>query len=257
MAAHGPRPAKGDASPRACARWICERGPAVALTGAGMSTAAGIPDFRGPQGLYVTRRYDPERVFELSAFLRDPSPFFEFSRDFLEVLDSVQPTVTHRVLAALERVGLLDAVVTQNIDALHQEAGSQHVVEVHGSYWSSRCLSCARSYDSKQLRSLVLAAEVARCDCGGVVKPDVVFFGEPVLALEEAADVIRRAGLLLVLGSSLSVFPAAWLPEHCAGTVLAVNLGEVGLRPGPDRFVVEAELDAYFGEVAALLELEI
>jgi NAD-dependent deacetylase len=239
-----------------CAAWIRERGPVVALTGAGVSTAAGIPDFRGPQGLYVTRRYDPDKVFDLAAFLDDPLPFFDFSRDFLSVLDTVVPTVTHRALAALERCGLLAAVVTQNIDALHQRAGSGRVLEVHGSYWTSTCLGCGRSVPLDRMRELILTTDVPRCACGGVVKPDVVFFGEPVRALDEASAAIRRAGLLLVLGSSLTVYPAAWLPEACPGAVVAVNQGPVGLSPGRDRYVVDADLDEFFTAVAEELALE-
>lgn len=238
-----------------CAAWIRDRGPVVALTGAGVSTAAGIPDFRGPQGLYVTRRYDPERVFELRAFLDDPVPFFDFSRDFLQVLDEVEPTATHRFLAELERQGRLTAVVTQNIDALHQRAGSQRVLEVHGSYWTSTCLGCGATFSAERLRHEILSSQVARCACGGVVKPDVVFFGEPVRALDAAASVIRDAGLLLVLGSSLTVYPAAWLPDECRGTVVAVNQGEVGLRRGPARFVVDADLDEFFTSVGRELGL--
>jgi len=240
-----------------CAAWIRDRGPVVALTGAGVSTAAGIPDFRGPQGLYVTRRYDPEQVFELGAFLDDPVPFFDFSRDFLTVLDDVVPTVTHRVLAELERRGLLTAVVTQNIDALHQRAGSRRVIEVHGSYWTSTCLGCGRQVGVDRLRRVIREVDVPRCDCGGVIKPDVVFFGEPVRALDEAAEAIRRAGMLLVLGSSLTVFPAAWLPDECGGAVVVVNQGAVALRPGRDRYLVEADLDEFFTVVARELSLDL
>ncbi len=240
-----------------CATWIRDRGPVVALTGAGVSTAAGIPDFRGPQGLYVTRRYDPERVFELGAFLDDPVPFFDFSRDFLTVLDGVVPTVTHRVLAELERRGQLTAVVTQNIDALHQRAGSRRVIEVHGSYWTSTCLGCGTVVAVDRMREMILAHETPRCACGGVVKPDVVFFGEPVRALDEAASIIRRAGMLLVLGSSLTVFPAAWLPDECRGTVVAVNKGAVALRPGRNRYLVDADLDEFFTEVARELSVDL
>lgn len=240
-----------------CAAWIRDRGPVVALTGAGVSTAAGIPDFRGPQGLYVTRRYDPERVFELGAFLDDPLPFFDFSRDFLGVLDDVVPTVTHRVLAELERREMLVSVVTQNIDALHQRAGSRRVIEVHGSYWTSTCLGCGKVVVVERLREMILADDVPRCDCGGVVKPDVVFFGEPVRSLDEATETIRRAGMLLVLGSSLTVFPAAWLPDQCNGVVIAVNKGAVALRPSRNRYVVDADLDEFFTEVARELCLDL
>lgn len=244
-----------DIDPATCAAWIRDRGPVVALTGAGVSTAAGIPDFRGPRGLYVTRRYDPDRVFELHAFLDDPLPFFDFSRDFLHILEEVEPTATHRFLAELERQGRLTAVVTQNIDALHQQAGSRRVIEVHGSYWTSTCLGCGAGFSADELRQKILTEEVARCECGGVVKPDIVFFGEPVRALDEASAAIRDAGLLMVLGSTLTVYPAAWLPEECGGMVVAVNQGDVALRSGPDRYVVDADLDEFFTAVARELDL--
>ena len=238
-----------------CAEMIRRAERVVALTGAGISTAAGIPDFRGPQGLYVTRRYDPERVFEIGAFARDPAPFFEFTRDFLGVIDAIEPTLTHRFLAELEGEGRLTAVITQNIDALHQKAGSRHVISVHGDYWTSHCLACRREFDLGSMERMVREAEVPRCGCGGVIKPDVVFFGEPVHALEEASIVVSRSDLLLVLGSSLSVYPAAFLPEAAGGDVVVVNSGEVGLAPGPDRYFVDADLDAFFGEVRSILAL--
>ena len=236
-----------------CAEMIRRAERVVALTGAGISTAAGLPDFRGPQGLYVTRRYDPDRVFEIGAFARDPAPFFEFTRDFLGVIDTVEPTLTHYFLAKLEGEGRLTAVITQNIDALHQRAGSRNVISVHGDYWTSHCLACRREYDLETMGRMVREVEVPHCACGGVIKPDVVFFGEPVHGLDEAASVVSTSDLLLVLGSSLSVYPAAFLPEAAGGDVVVVTAGEVGLRPGPDRYFVDADLDAFFGEVRAIL----
>ncbi len=237
----------------ACAEMIRRAERVVALTGAGISTAAGIPDFRGPHGLYVTRRYDPDRVFEIGAFARDPAPFFEFTRDFLGVIDSIEPTLTHHFLAKLEGEGRLTAVITQNIDALHQKAGSRNVISVHGDYWTSHCLACRREYDLDSMKRMVHEVAVPRCACGGVIKPDVVFFGEPVHALEEASPMVAGSDLLLVLGSSLSVYPAAFLPEMAGGDVVVVNSGDVSLAPGPDRYFVDAELDAFFGEVRSIL----
>jgi len=234
----------------ACADLIRRSQRVVALTGAGVSTAAGIPDFRGPQGLYVTRRYDPDAVFDISAFRRDPAPFYEFTRDFLGVIDTIEPTATHRFLAKLEADGTVIAVVTQNIDSLHQRAGSQRVISVHGDYWTSHCLDCGREYDITQMEAMVRETEVPRCTCDGVIKPDVVFYGEAVRDLEVAASVVADSDLLLVLGSSLAVYPAAFLPEQAGGEVVVVNRGEVGLTPGPGRYFVDADLDEYFGEVA-------
>jgi len=235
---------------RACADLIRRSERVVALTGAGISTAAGIPDFRGPQGLYVTRQYDPETVFDISSFRRNPEPFYEFTRDFLGVIDSLEPTVTHRFLAQLEADGRLTAVVTQNIDSLHQRAGSQRVISVHGDYWTSHCLDCGQEYDLEQMETMVREIEVPRCNCDGVIKPDVVFYGEAVRDLEVAASVVGASDLLLVLGSSLVVYPAAFLPEQAGGDVVVVNRGDVGLAPGASRYFVDADLDQYFGEVA-------
>jgi len=234
---------------RACADLIRRSERVVALTGAGISTAAGIPDFRGPKGLYVTRQYDPDTVFDISAFRRNPKPFFEFTRDFLGVIDTLEPTVTHRFLAQLEEEGRLTAVVTQNIDSLHQRAGSQKVISVHGDYWTSHCLDCGREYDLEQMATMVRETAVPRCSCDGVIKPDVVFYGEAVRDLETAASVVGASDLLLVLGSTLLVYPAAFLPEQAGGDVVVVNRGEVGLAPGASRYFVDADLEGYFREV--------
>lgn len=236
-------------SPSACADLIRQAGRVVALTGAGISTAAGMPDFRGPKGLYVTRQYDPETVFDISAFRRNPEPFYEFTRDFLSVMDSLEPTAAHRFLAQLEAEGQLTAVVTQNIDSLHQKAGSQKVISVHGDYWTSHCLDCGLEYNLDTMREMVRETAVPRCSCDGVIKPDVVFYGEAVRDLEVAASVVGASDLLLVLGSTLLVYPAAFLPEQAGGDVIVVNRGEVGFPPGPGRYFVDADLDEYFGEV--------
>ena len=232
-----------------CADLIRRSERIVTLTGAGVSTAAGIPDFRGPEGLYVTRRYDPDTIFEISAFHRDPGPFYEFTRDFLGVIHTIEPTTTHRFLAELETAGKMSAVVTQNIDSLHQKAGSRKVISVHGDYWTSHCLDCAREFDLAYMEEAVREVEVPRCLCGGVIKPDIVFYGEAVRDLERAAVEVASSDLLLVLGSTLLVYPAAFLPEHAGGDVVVVNRGEVGLSPGPRRYFVDADLDEYFSEV--------
>ena len=241
----------------ACARAVLESDCTVALTGAGISTAAGIPDFRGPQGLYVTRRYDPDQVFDIAAFRRNPAPFFEFTRDFLGVLDGLVPTVTHRFLARLEATGRLETVITQNVDPLHQRAGSRAMISIHGDYWTSHCLDCGNQYSLDELQTLMLSTEVPRCRCGGVIKPDVVFFGEPVRQIEAAAAAVARSQLLLVLGSSLTVYPAAMLPHYAAGTVVVVNRGPVAIRSHDTLYRVDDDLDTFFGEVADHLALDL
>jgi len=236
--------------PKACADLIRRSKRVVALTGAGISTAAGIPDFRGPQGLYVTRRYDPEATFDIVAFRRDPAPFYEFTRDFLGVIHNIEPTFSHQFLADLEIQGKLTAVVTQNIDSLHQKAGSENVISVHGDYWTSHCLACRKNFELAQMEEMVREVPVPQCPCGGVIKPDVVFFGEAVHDLDRAATAVAVSDLLLVLGSSLAVYPAAFLPEQAGGDVVVVNQGEVGLPPAASRYFVDSDLDEYFTEVA-------
>jgi NAD-dependent deacetylase len=239
---------------KGCAAMLRASSRVVALTGAGISTSAGVPDFRGPEGLYITGKYDPEATFEISGFLRDPAPFFAFTRDVLGLVGDLRPTFTHRFLADLEARGTLRTVVTQNIDPLHQKAGSKNVIPVHGGYWTSHCVACGGLFSLGQLTALLDRDEVPKCSCGGVVKPDVVLFGEPVHAMDEAIAAVGEADLMLVLGSSLSVYPAGWLPEAARCPVVVVNLGPVDLSPGPDRLFAEAELDGFFREVA--LELE-
>lgn len=251
--------------PEDCAQIIRRADSVVVLTGAGISTGAGIPDFRGPQGLYVTRRYDPDTVFDINHFRRDPLPFYEFSRDFAEMLKTIQPTFTHRFLAALEERGLLRGVITQNIDALHHHAGSRNVVELHGSYWSASCTSCdnyaieGRSYAwwVKAMHDSPRSPVLVCPRCGGVVKPDVVFFGERVRDYDKACALVEQCDLLLVLGSSLAVYPAALLPQMTEAPIIVVNKGEVRLPHGPNRLFIESDLDTFFSPVAACLGLDV
>jgi NAD-dependent deacetylase len=248
--------------PVRCAEMIRDAESMVVLTGAGISTAAGIPDFRGPQGLYVTRRYDPEKVFEISAFRNEPQYFYEFSRDFVSEVKDIRPTFTHHFLADLENRGPLLGIVTQNIDMLHQLAGNRNVIELHGSYRTATCRGCGKSqreltYDWWE-RAMVesTAPPVACCNaCGGVLKPDIVFFGEMVSGFGEAEDLIAGCDLLLVLGSSLQVSPASFFPSITRATTIVVNQGEVMLSPAPYRYFVDEDLDVYFREVAKHLEM--
>ena len=227
----------------------------AALTGAGVSTSAGIPDFRGPRGLYVTRQYDPEKTFDIGYFGRDPTYFFAFARDFVQLIEQVTPTLTHRFLAALEAQGKLEAVITQNIDGLHQKAGSRRVLEVHGSVRSGHCRHCGKAYGYETLRAKVLGEAIARCEaCGGVVKPDIVFFGEAVRDVEEASQAAARADLFLVIGSSLTVYPAALLPQYAGGQVVVVNQGPVDMASA-DWFRVNEAADSFFARVAPALDL--
>lgn len=245
----------------ACAELIQSSRSIVALTGAGLSTAAGIPDFRGPRGLYVTRRYDPEQVFEIDWFRRAPEYFYQFSLDFVETVKQVQPTFSHHFLAELEKQGRLAAVITQNIDRLHQQAGSRRVLELHGSYGSAGCGGCGREQTGLDYAWWQHAMKnspqppVALCpSCRAPLKPSIVFFGEMVHSIVEAEELVSGCDLLLVLGSSLKVAPASMLPYSCRGKTLVINQGEVELSPGPERYFVEDSLDTYLRQVASCLQ---
>lgn len=225
----------------------------VALTGAGISTAAGIPDFRGPKGIYVTRQYDPEKTFDIDWFDKDPHYFFEFAKDFLSTVDRIQPTAAHLFLADLERRGQLKALVTQNIDGLHQKAGSRNVLEVHGSFQHGHCRTCGRSYSYGEVKSKILSEDIPHCQqCGGVIKPDIVFYGEAVQDLDKAETYARQADLFLVIGTSLTVYPAALLPQFSQGPVVCINQGPMGglIR---DMEHIDRDINSVCTEVQAIL----
>lgn len=195
----------------------------VFFGGAGVSTESGLPDFRSADGLYQ-QPYDlpPETLLSHSYFMADPAGFFRFYRDKLLRLD-VQPNPAHRTLAALEQTGRLKAVITQNIDGLHQAAGSREVLELHGSIHRNHCLDCGRRYDA---RFVAEAPElVPRCPrCGGVIKPDVVLYEEPLdaEALSRALAYLAAADVVIVGGTSLGVYPAAGLLDAYIGDKLVV-----------------------------------
>jgi len=205
---------------------------AVAFTGAGVSTFSGLRDFRGKNGLY--RDFDAHKIFDLGLFLADPSFYYRHTRDFIYGLGEKIPGPVHTQLARWEAQGWLKAVITQNVDYLHQRAGSRRVVEIHGSPAVHRCLDCGIQATFDEIRGRLAGnsgnqgEEVPRCGCGGVFKPDITFFGEglPPGAWTEAEALARRADLILVLGTSLTVYPAAGLPELCVasgGRMVLVN----------------------------------
>jgi NAD-dependent deacetylase len=192
------------------AELIAANQPCVALTGAGVSAESGIPDFRSAGGIWA--EFDPYEVGSIDAFRRDPARVWEFYALRLGVLADARPNDAHRALARLEAAGLLDAVITQNVDRLHAAAGSRDVIEVHGSIDRAECLACGT--EVSDLRGLL---PLPRCPrCGTVLKPGVVMFGEllPEVAVDRATRLARGAALLLVIGSSLEVWPVAGLPEE-------------------------------------------
>jgi NAD-dependent deacetylase len=202
------------------------RRPCVVLTGAGISTESGIPDFRSPTGVWA--QYDPMEYATIDAFLADPAKVWDFYGKRLAMLDDAQPNDGHRALAELEDRGWVSAVVTQNIDRLHERAGSRAFVEVHGSIRTSSCLDCGTVVPFAEVVALL---PVPTCpSCGRVLKPDVVMFGEllPETAIARAQHLASTAGLLLVVGSSLEVYPVAGLPLEtlaAGGSLAIVNRG--------------------------------
>ncbi len=210
----------------------------TALTGAGISTGAGIPDFRGDEGLYRTGKYEPDKIFDINYFLKDPAPFYDFAMDFLAMLKDAKPTYAHLFLADLERRGKIKNVITQNIDGLHQKAGSKRVMELHGSFEKGYCMKCGK--EVKALEKIIPEA----CECGGIIKPDIVFFGEPVKGFYEAKKAVERADLLLVLGSSLAVAPANILPFYCSGELIVINKGPVFSMP-ERAMIVNDDIDSF------------
>lgn len=201
--------------------WIEQAHRAVFFGGAGVSTESGIPDFRSVDGLYHQKfDYPPETIISRSFFDRRPEEFFKFYREKMLPL-GFEPNVTHRVLARLEQEGHLAAIVTQNIDGLHQKAGSRRVFELHGSVLRNHCMRCGRAYPATFLRD---CPGVPRCDCGGIVKPDVVLYEEPLdeKTLTGAVKAISRADLLIVGGTSLTVYPAAGLLRYYGGDRLVL-----------------------------------
>ncbi len=199
----------------------------IAFTGAGVSTLSGIRDFRGKNGLYKTT--NAEKIFDIEVFREDPSYYYKATKDFIYRLEEKQPSVVHKILALLESQGLLKAVITQNIDLLHQKAGSREVIEIHGSPSIHRCPACDATMPFSDAAALVLADKLPLCPrCGAVLKPEITFFGEnlPSPALRKARDQASCADLMLVLGSSLLVYPAASLPHYTldsGGDIVIVN----------------------------------
>jgi NAD-dependent deacetylase len=186
----------------------------VVLTGAGISVESGIPDFRGPDGLW--KKFDPNKVGTITSFLSNPEDWWKMAQEIAPVIFNAKPNPGHYALAEMERMGKVEAIITQNIDGLHQKAGSKNVIEVHGNVRSASCIQCKKKYGIDYVISEVGKGNfIPRCtDCGGVVKVDVVMFGEmlPEEAISEAYRLAQECDLLIVVGSSLVVYPVAALP---------------------------------------------
>ncbi len=227
----------------------------VALTGAGVSVPSGIPDFRSP-GTGIWENVDPMEVAHIDAFRRDPARFWSFYRPRFETLGEKSPNPAHEALAELERRGLLEGVITQNIDRLHRAAGSQRVVELHGSIETSSCTFCDATYRLEEVEALFGEDGIAECRaCAGLVKPDVVLFGEllPEAAIAEAQTLAERAELMICVGSSLEVHPAAGLPQLAVHSGARLAIVTQSATPYDD--VAEVKLDGdVVAELGAVLE---
>ena len=229
-------------------QWIRESSRIVFFGGAGVSTESGIPDFRSVDGLYHQKfDYPPETIISHSFYERQPEYFFRFYREKMLPL-GFEPNVTHRVLARWEQEGRLLAVVTQNIDGLHQKAGSRRVYELHGSILRNYCTKCGKFYPAEFIRD---AQGVPRCACGGIVKPDVVLYEESLdeATLAGAVSALRRADLLIVGGTSLTVYPAAGLLNYYRGHRLVLINRDETPYDGQADLVFHDSLGSIFSQL--------
>lgn len=225
----------------------------VFLGGAGTSTESGIPDFRSSDGVFAAMRdygYPPETLLSRSFFLKHTETFFDYYRKFL-LYPNAQPNDCHRALVRMEREGKLAAVITQNIDGLHQKAGSKNVVELHGSAYSNHCMRCGRAFS---MQDILDKTGIPTCGCGGIIKPDVVLYQEPLneKLLRAAVSQMDKADTLIIGGTSLAVYPAAGLVDYFHGrNLVVINLGKTS-RNGSATLTISAPI----GEVLKQAVLE-
>ena len=229
-------------------KWVDESSNIVFFGGAGVSTESGIPDFRSVDGLYHQKfEYPPEEIISHSFFVNRPEYFFRFYKEKMLPL-GFEPNITHRVLARWEQEGKMRAVVTQNIDGLHQKAGSETVYELHGSVLRNYCTRCHKFYPAEYVKN---AEGIPRCSCGGIVKPDVVLYEEPLdeQVMFHSIEAIMAADLLIVAGTSLTVYPAAGLIRYFRGKHLVlINRDETPYDDQAD-LVLHESLGSVFGQL--------
>ena len=231
--------------------WIEESGNIVFFGGAGVSTESGIPDFRSQDGLYHQQYdYPPEEILSHSFYMKNPEEFYRFYRNKM-LASGAKPNKAHLALAKLEREGRLKAVITQNIDGLHQAAGSREVLELHGSVHRNHCLRCGKFYG---LEAIENSSGIPRCSCGGMIKPDVVLYEEglDMDVLNRAVNYISRADVLIVGGTSLTVYPAARLIDYYRGHKLVlINRDATALDSRAD-LVISGKIGEVLGEACGL-----
>ncbi len=230
-------------------QWIDQSKRIVFFGGAGVSTESGIPDFRSVDGLYSQHfDYPPETIISHSFYERNPEYFYRFYREKMLPL-GFEPNITHKILARWEQEGKLSAVVTQNIDGLHQKAGSKKVYELHGSVLRNYCVRCHRFYPAEFVKN---CSGVPRCDCGGMVKPDVVLYEESLdqNVLEKSIRAIRNTDMLIVAGTSLTVYPAAGLVNYYSGNRLVLINRDATPCDDYADLVFHASLGEIFSQLA-------
>lgn len=222
----------------------------VFFGGAGVSTASGIKDFRGKNGLYREKDYPtdlpPEYMLSIDLFKSNPKIFFDFYKDKMNCLDA-KPNVIHKYLAKLEKEKKLEAIITQNIDGLHQKAGSKNVLEIHGTVYKNHCIDCGKSYSAEYIFN---SKGIPKCSCGGIIKPDVVLYGEQLpTSFVVAMDYINKADLLIVAGTSLTVEPAASLVRMFAGKHLVIINGSLTAYEGKADLIIHDRLEDVFSKL--------
>lgn len=220
----------------------------VFFGGAGVSTESGIPDFRSAEGIYHQHyKYAPEQVVSHSFFKAHPDVFYEFYKEKMMCLDA-EPNAAHRKLAQLEEAGRLTAVITQNIDGLHQKAGSKKVYELHGSIHRNYCQKCGRFYDAAFVKE---APGIPRCECGGIIKPDVVLYEESLdsMTIEKSIRAIAEADTLIIGGTSLVVYPAAGFIDYFRGKHLVVINKSATAREVGAELSISAPIGEILGQI--------
>lgn len=228
--------------------WINESDNIVFFGGAGVSTESGIPDFRSVDGLYNQKyKYPPERIISHSFYIQNPEEFYRFYKDRMLFPDA-KPNAAHKALAKLEQEGKLKAVITQNIDGLHQMAGSKEVLELHGSVHRNYCTCCGQFYDLDYVRN---SEGVPTCTCGGRIKPDVVLYEEGLddRTIQKSIDYIRNADMLIIGGTSLVVYPAAGLIDYYRGNKLVLINKSVTSRDSQADLVISDSIGKVLGTV--------
>lgn len=234
----------------------------VFFGGAGVSTESGIPDFRSKDGLYNQHdvrfdMYQPEYLLSHSCLVYEPKVYYEFHRQKMDTRN-ILPNNAHKYLAALEKTGKLKAVVTQNIDGLHQKAGSEVVYEIHGSALRNYCMNCGKEYPADYI--FESKEPIPKCDCGGVIRPDITLYEEglPEDQVQGAIDAIARADMLIIGGTSLSVYPAASFVNYFRGkSLVVINESDISVREAQNTLIIRQRIGKVFTDLAALQGIEL